>query len=119
MRAARFAFAGYFFLLAAVAGFSGVVQMFEDSDEHSHAVWVLLGVDWLLSGLLFAAAGALLLTRRTDLPRRATVILAGVCTLDAVLLTFAPVFGAPIGALASLAAVVRWGADQRVRRNTD
>jgi hypothetical protein len=109
MRAARFAFAGYLFLLAAVAGFSGVVQMFEDSDEHSRAVWIVLGVDWLVSGLLFAVAGALLLTRRTDLPRHTTLILAGICALDAVLLTFAPVFGAPIAGVASLAAVVRFG----------
>ena len=110
MRVARLAFAGYLFLLAAVAGFSGIVQMFEDSDDHSRAVWILLGIDWLFSGLLFAAAGALLLARRTELARETTLILAGVCVLDAVLLTFAPVFGAPIAALASLAAVVRWGA---------
>jgi hypothetical protein len=108
MLAARLAFAGYLFLLAAVAGFSGIVQLFEDSDDHSRAVWVALGVDWLLSGLLFTAAGALLLMRRTDLARRTTLVLAGLCVLDAVLLTFAPVFGAPIAALASLAAVVRW-----------
>jgi hypothetical protein len=108
MRAARFAFAGYLFLLAAVAGFSGVVQMFEDSDDHSRAVWILLGLDWLLSGLVFVAAGALLLARSSDLPRQTTLILAGVCVLAAVLLTFAPVFGAPIAAVASLAAVVRW-----------
>ena len=107
MRAARLAFAGYLFLLAGVAGFSGIVQMFEDSDDHSRAVWILLGVDWLLSGLLFTAAGALLLARRTELARRTTLVLAGVCVLDAVLLTFAPVFGAPIAALASLAAVAR------------
>jgi hypothetical protein len=108
MRAARLAFAGYMLLLAAVAGFSGIVQMFEDSDDHTRAVWILLGIDWLLSGLLFAAAGALLVARRAELPRQTTLILAGACVLDAVLLTFAPVFGAPIAALASLAAVVRW-----------
>jgi hypothetical protein len=109
MRAAHIAFAGYLFLLAAVAGFSGIVQMLEDSDDHSRAVWTVLGIDWLLSGLLFAAAGALLLARRAELARQTTLILAGVCVLDAVLLTFAPVFGAPIAALASLAAVVRFG----------
>jgi hypothetical protein len=109
MPAVRLAFAGYLFLLAAVAGYSGVAQMFEDSEEHSRAVWVAVGVLWLLSGLLFAVAAALLLARRTDLARRTTLILAGICALDAVLLTFAPVFGAPIGALGSLGAVVRWG----------
>jgi len=109
MPAARFAFAGYMLLLAAVAGYSGIAQMLEDSDEHSRTVWIVLGVVWLVSGLLFAVAGVLLLARRTDLARRTTLILAGICALDAVLLTFAPVFGAPIGALVSLAAVVRWG----------
>jgi hypothetical protein len=110
MRAARLAFAGYMFLLAAVAGYSGIVQLFEDSDEHSRAVWIVLGIDWLASGLLFAAAGVLLLAQRVDLARRTTLILAALCALDAVLLTFAPVFGAPLGALASLAGVIRWGA---------
>jgi hypothetical protein len=109
MRAARLAFAGYMFLLAAVAGYSGIVQIFEDSDEHSRAVWVALGVTWLVSGLLFAVAGVILLAQRVDLARRTTLILAGICALNAVLLTFAPVFGAPVGALMSLAAVVRWG----------
>jgi hypothetical protein len=110
MRAARVAFAGYMLLLAAVAGYSGIVQLFEDSDEHSRAVWIALGVDWLVSALLFAVAGLLLLAQRVDLARRTTLILAALCALAAVLLTFAPVFGAPLAALASLAAVVRWGA---------
>jgi hypothetical protein len=109
MRAARIAFAGYMFLLAAVAGTSGVLSMVDNSDEYGRDVLVLIGAALLLSGLLFAAAGLVLLLRRAaDLTRYATLILAGICVLDAVLLTFVTVPGAPIAGLASLAAVLRW-----------
>ena len=107
MQAAPIALAGYFLLVAVVAVIAGVLQMSDDSSEFSGAVLVLVGIDWLASGVVFAVSGALLALRRARVDRRAVLILAAVCIVDAMLLTFAPLFGAPIAAVASLAAILR------------
>ncbi|HET7856336.1 MAG TPA: hypothetical protein VFL41_07745 [Gaiellaceae bacterium] len=113
MRAAPIALAGYFFLVAVVAGIAAVAQVRDDSDDYSRGVSILITVDWLVSGAIFALAGVLLARRREGVDRRTVLILAAICVLDAVLLTFAPLLGAPIAALVSLGAIVRWTAEPR------
>jgi cytochrome c biogenesis protein CcdA len=108
MRAARIGFAGFLFLLTAIGLVSGIGQIVHDSGDYDRGVRVLVGAVWILSGLLFAAAGALLLRRRAELSRRTTLILAAVCVADAVVLTVSPVFGAPLAAVAALGAVARF-----------
>ncbi len=107
VRAAPIALAGYFFLIAVVAGIAAIAQLRDDSDDYSGGAEILIALDWVASGAIFALAGALLLHRRNEVDRRTVLILAGVCVVDAALLTFAPLVGAPIAALASLGAVVR------------
>jgi cytochrome c biogenesis protein CcdA len=108
MRAARIGFAGFLFLLTTIGLVSGIGQLVHDFGDYDRGVRVLIGAVWILSGLLFAAAGALLLRRRVELSRRTTLILAAVCVADAVVLTVSPVFGAPLAAVAALAAVARY-----------
>jgi drug/metabolite transporter (DMT)-like permease len=104
MQAARIGIALFLFFLALIGVLAGISLLTGENDELSNTGELVVGVFWLLSAALFAAAGALLLRRPMD--GRALGAIGAVLVVGGVLLTVNPYFGAPVTAGAALAAVL-------------
>jgi drug/metabolite transporter (DMT)-like permease len=104
MPAARIGIALFLFFLALIGVLAGLSLLTGESDDLSNTGERVVGLLWLVSAVLFAAAGALLLQR--PMTGRAFAALGTVLVFGGVLLTVNPYFGAPVTAGAALAAVL-------------
>ena len=104
MQAARIGISLFLFFLALIGVLAGISLLTGESDDLSNTGEAVVGSLWLLSAVLFALAGALLLRRPMN--GRALAALGGVLVVGGLLLTFNPYFGAPVTAGAALAAVL-------------
>ena len=91
MQAARIGIALFLFFLAVIGVLAGISLLTGENDDLSNTGEQVVGIFWLVSAALFAAAGALLLRRPMD--GRALGALGGVLVLGGVLLTVNPYFG--------------------------
>jgi hypothetical protein len=104
MQAARIGIALFLFFLALIGVLAGLSLLTGENDELSNTGELVVGLLWLASAALFAAAGALLLRRPMN--GRALGALGAVLVVGGFLLTYNPYFGAPVTAGAALAAVL-------------
>ena len=104
MHVARIGIGLFLFFLALIGVLAGVSLLTGENEDLNNTGEAVVGVLWLVSAALFAAAGGLLLRR--PVTGRALGILGGVLVFGGVLLTVNPYFGAPVTAGAALAAVL-------------
>src|SRR5687768_3948318 len=91
---ARIGIAIFLFFLALIGVLAGVSLLTGESEDLTDTGEVVVGILWLVSAVLYAAAGALLLRRPPN--GRALAILVGALVVGAILLTVNPYFGAPL-----------------------
>jgi drug/metabolite transporter (DMT)-like permease len=101
---ARIGIALFLFFLALIGVLAGISLLTGENEDLTDTGELVVGVLWLVSAVLYAAAGALLLRRPTS--GRALVILGAILVVGGVLLTVNPYFGAPMTAAAALVAVL-------------
>ena len=104
MNAARVGIALFLFFLGLIGVLAGISLLTGENEDLTNTGELVVGILWLASAVLYAAAGALLLRRQPD--GRALVILGVILVFGGVLLTVNPYFGAPITAAAALIAVL-------------
>ena len=104
MHVARLGIAIFLFFLALLGVLAGISLLTGENEDLTDTGELVVGILWLVSAVLYAAAGALLLRRPPN--GRALAILAAVLVVGAVLLTVNPYFGAPLTAAAVLVAVL-------------
>jgi hypothetical protein len=104
MQVARIAVAVFLFFLALISVIAGLSLLGGESDDLTDTGERVVGTVWLLSAVLFGAAGVVLLRR--PLRRRTLGALVVVLVLGGVVLTLNPYFGAPVVAIAVLVAVL-------------
>jgi hypothetical protein len=104
MHVARIAIAIFLFFLALLGVLAGISLLTGENEDLTNTGELVVGILWLVSAVLFVAAGALLLRRPPN--GRALVVLGAVLVVGAVLLTVNPFFGAPLTAAAALVAVL-------------
>jgi drug/metabolite transporter (DMT)-like permease len=102
--AARLGIALFLFFLALIGVLAGISLLAGENDDLTDTGELVVGILWLVSAVLYAAAGALLLRRPPN--GRALVILGVALVAGGVLLTVNPYFGAPLTAAAVLVAVL-------------
>jgi hypothetical protein len=101
---ARLGFALFLFFLAGIGVFAGISLLTGENEDLTDTGELVVGVLWLVSALLYALAGVLLLRRPAN--GRALVLLGAAFVAGGVLITVNPYFGAPLTAAAILVAVV-------------
>ena len=101
---ARLAIALFLIFLAVIAVLAGISLLAGENEDLTDTGELVVGILWLASAALYAAAGALLLRRPPN--GRALAVLAGALVAGGVLLTLNPYVGAPLTAVALLVAVV-------------
>jgi ABC-type transport system involved in multi-copper enzyme maturation permease subunit len=106
VQTARVALAVFLFFLALLGGIGAFSGFFGESEDTSRTVRLVLACIWLASGVVFAIAGALLLSPARVVTGRTVVVLAAVLVVGAVILNLSPFLGGPVTALAALAVVV-------------
>ena len=104
MHVARLGIAIFLFFLALLGVLAGISLLTGENDDLTDTGELVVGILWLVSAVLYVAAGALLLRRPAN--GRMLAILGAVLVVGAVLLTVNPYFGAPVTALAALVAVL-------------
>jgi hypothetical protein len=104
VQVARLGIAFFLFFLALIAVLAGISLLAGENEDLTNRGELAVGVLWLVSAAVFALAGGLLLRRALD--GRALAVLAAALVAGGVLLTVNPYVGAPITAVALLAAVL-------------
>jgi hypothetical protein len=104
VHAARIGIALFLFFLALIGVLAGISLLTGENEDLTDTGELVVGILWLVSAALYAAAGALLLRRPPN--GRALAILGVILVVGGVLLTVNPYFGAPLTALAALIAVL-------------
>jgi hypothetical protein len=104
VQVARLGIAFFLFFLALIAVLAGVSLLAGENEDLTNRGELVVGVLWLASAGVYALAGALLLRRALD--GRTLAVLAAALVAGGVLLTVNPYVGAPITAVALLAAVL-------------
>ena len=107
MQVARVGIAVFLFFLTLLGVLAGISLLAGENEDLTDTGELVVGILWLLSSLLYAAAGALLLRRPAD--GRMLAILGATLVAGAILLTVNPYFGAPLTAAAVLVAVLGFG----------
>jgi drug/metabolite transporter (DMT)-like permease len=101
---ARLGIAIFLFFLALIGVFAGISLLTGENEDLTNTGELVVGILWLASAVLYAAAGAFLLRRPPN--GRALVILGATLVAGGILLTVNPYFGAPLTAAAVLVAVL-------------
>jgi hypothetical protein len=104
VQVARLGIALFLFFLAGIGVFAGTSLLTGENEDLSDTGEVVVGVLWLVSALLYALAGVLLLRRPPN--RGALALLGAALFAGGVVITVNPYFGAPLTAAAILVAVV-------------
>jgi hypothetical protein len=104
VQAARLWIAVFLFFLAVVGVFAGISLLAGENDDLTDTGELVVGILWLVSAVLYAGAGALLLRRPAN--GRVLAILGAALIAGAILITANPYFGAPLTAAAVLVAVL-------------
>jgi drug/metabolite transporter (DMT)-like permease len=104
MQVARLGIAIFLFFLALIGVLAGISLLAGENEDLTNTGELVVGILWLASAVLYAAAGALLLRRPPN--GRALVILGLALVAGGVVLTVNPYFGAPLTAAAVLVAVL-------------
>jgi hypothetical protein len=104
VQVARLGIAFFLFFLAIIAVLAGISLLAGENEDLTNTGELVVGILWLASAVLYAAAGALLLRRPAS--GRALAILAAALVAGGVLLTLNPYVGAPLTAVALLVAVL-------------
>jgi hypothetical protein len=101
---ARLAIGLFLFFLAVIAVLAGISLLVGENEDLTDTGELVVGILWLVSAALYAAAGTLLLRRPPN--GRALAVLAAGLVAGGVLLTLNPYVGAPLTAVALLVAVL-------------
>jgi hypothetical protein len=104
VQVARIGIAVFLFFLAVVGVLAGISLLAGENDDLTDTGELVVGILWLVSAVLYAGAGALLLRRPAN--GRLLVVLGAALVAGAILLTANPYFGAPLTAAAVLVAVL-------------
>jgi hypothetical protein len=104
VQVARLGIALFLFFLAGIGVFAGISLLTGENEDLTDTGEIVVGVLWLVSALLYALAGVLLLRRPPN--SRALGLLGAALLAGGVLITINPYFGAPLTAAAILVAVV-------------
>jgi drug/metabolite transporter (DMT)-like permease len=104
VQAARLGITLFLFFLAGIGVFAGISLLTSGNEDLSDTGEVVVSVLWLVSALLYALAGVLLLRRPPN--RGALALLGAALVAGGVLITVNPYFGAPLTAAAILVTVV-------------
>lgn len=104
MQVARLGIALFLFFLGGIGVFAGMSLLTGENEDLTDTGEVVVGFLWLVSALLYALAGGLLLRRPPN--RTALALLGAALVAGGVLITVNPYFGAPLTAAAILVGVV-------------
>jgi hypothetical protein len=104
MHVARLGIGLFLFFLAGIAVLAGVSLLAGENEDLTDTGELVVGILWLASAALYAAAGTVLLRR--PLNGRALAVLVAALVAGGVLLTLNPYVGAPLTAVALLVAVL-------------